>query len=98
VVQATGLCNWHNVIGTLLGGGQATVAKDGEIKAQESGSGFNPVTFFHETKEELDKVVWPTRQQLISESIAVILMVSLSASLIYLIDHFFMWAAHGIFG
>jgi preprotein translocase subunit SecE len=73
------------------------VAKD-EAKAQEEKSGFNPTAFFQETKDELEKVVWPTRQQLISESIAVILMVTLSASLIYLFDNFFAWAAQRVFG
>ncbi len=73
------------------------MAKDGEIKSQEAGSGFSPTTFFKETKEELDKVVWPSRQQLISESVAVILMVTLSASLIYFVDNFFGWASHQVF-
>ncbi|MGA7936275.1 MAG: preprotein translocase subunit SecE [Kovacikia sp.] len=74
------------------------MAKENEIKSQEASSGFNPTIFFQETKDELDKVVWPSRQQLISESIAVILMVILSASLIYLVDNFFSWAAKQVFG
>nr|WP_263971803.1 preprotein translocase subunit SecE [Leptolyngbya ohadii] len=49
------------------------------------------------TREELDKVVWPSRQQLISESVAVILMVTLSATLIYLVDQLFGWAARQVF-
>ncbi|MFN3926325.1 MAG: preprotein translocase subunit SecE [Pseudanabaenaceae cyanobacterium] len=55
------------------------------------------VKFFKETKQELDKVVWPSRQQLISESAAVLLMVVASASLIYLIDSLFAWIAERIF-
>ncbi|BFM41116.1 preprotein translocase subunit SecE [Synechocystis sp. LKSZ1] len=47
--------------------------------------------FVTETKEELAKVVWPSRQQLISESVAVILMVTLVATTIYLVDNFFGW-------
>jgi preprotein translocase subunit SecE len=73
------------------------MAKKDEAEATESKSGFNATGFFKETKEELDKVVWPSRQQLISESIAVILMVILSASLIYLVDNFFGWAAKQVF-
>ncbi|MDX2098200.1 MAG: preprotein translocase subunit SecE [Leptolyngbyaceae cyanobacterium bins.59] len=72
-------------------------AKDGEPKVQESGTGFNAVTFLKETREELDKVVWPSRQQLVSESLAVILMVTLSATLIYLVDGFFGWAVKQVF-
>ncbi|MEY2858166.1 MAG: hypothetical protein RLZZ74_2478 [Cyanobacteriota bacterium] len=53
--------------------------------------------FALETKEELGKVVWPSRQQLISESAAVILMVILVSTIIYLIDKFFTWGAGKVF-
>ena len=53
--------------------------------------------FFDETKEELNKIVWPSRQQLLSESAAVILMVSLVATIIYLVDNFFIWGSGNIF-
>ena len=73
------------------------MAKKEDIKVQENKEGFRPVTFFQETKEELDKVVWPSREQLISESAAVLLMVILSATIIYLVDEFFSWAAGVVF-
>ena len=53
--------------------------------------------FFAATLEELKLVVWPTRQQLFSESIAVILMVTLSAASIAAVSRFFGWAASQIF-
>lgn len=74
------------------------MAKKDEAALPEQKAGFNPNSFFQETKEELDKVVWPSRQQLISESVAVILMVTLSATLIYLVDQFFQWAQLKVFG
>ncbi|MEM6426156.1 MAG: preprotein translocase subunit SecE [Cyanobacteria bacterium P01_H01_bin.119] len=49
------------------------------------------------TKDELSKVVWPSRQQLVSESVAVILMVTLSASFIYLIDRLFGFISRQVF-
>lgn len=55
-------------------------------------------SFFTETKNELAKVVWPSRQQLFSESAAVILMVTLVATVIYLVDNFFVWGASKVFG
>jgi len=73
------------------------VAKKNEAEMPETTSGFNLNNFFQGTKEELDKVVWPSRQQLISESAAVLLMVTLSATLIYLIDGLFGWAAKQVF-
>ncbi|HEY9847303.1 MAG TPA: preprotein translocase subunit SecE [Candidatus Caenarcaniphilales bacterium] len=60
-------------------------------------SRFNPASFFQEAKGELDKVVWPSRQQLIGESVSVILMVILSATLISLIDKLFSWMAGRVF-
>ncbi|MBW4578898.1 MAG: preprotein translocase subunit SecE [Tildeniella nuda ZEHNDER 1965/U140] len=74
------------------------MAKKDEIELQEAKPGFAVSTFLQETKDELDKVVWPSRQQLISESIAVILMVILSATLIYLIDNLFAWGSKQVFG
>jgi len=74
------------------------VAKKEEAQIAEAKSKFDPTAFFKETKEELDKVVWLSRQQLVSESLAVLLMVILSASLIYLVDNLFTWIARQVFG
>ncbi|MFB2838120.1 preprotein translocase subunit SecE [Floridanema evergladense] len=74
------------------------MAKKGEAETEEKPDGFSAVKFLQGTKEELDKVVWPSRQQLIGESAAVILMVILSALLIYLVDNFFGWASARVFG
>lgn len=71
--------------------------KEDAIAQESSGNGFNLSEFFKGTREELDKVVWPSRQQLISESIAVILMVGLSATLIFFADKLFSWAAKQVF-
>lgn len=71
--------------------------KEDAIAQESSGSSFNVSEFFKGTKEEFDKVVWPIRQQWISESIAVILMVGLSATLIFFADKLFSWAAQQVF-
>ncbi len=66
-------------------------------REKEASSGFNLTKFFQETKDELGKVVWPSRQQLISESAAVLLMVVLSATMIYLVDGLFVWVSRQVF-
>ncbi len=66
-------------------------------EGEKPANGFNVAEFFRETKEELSKVVWPDRQRLIGESAAVILIVSLSAAVIYLVDELFRWLATLIF-
>ena len=68
-----------------------------QIPQSASNTGAAPSGFLQGTKEELEKVVWPDRQQLISESAAVILMVSLSATLISLIDNLFGWISQLVF-
>ncbi|MEB3357563.1 MAG: preprotein translocase subunit SecE [Synechococcales bacterium] len=73
------------------------MAKKKEAEVQETNTGFKVNEFLQGTKEELGKVVWPSRQQLISESFAVILMVTLSATIIYLVDALFGWAARQVF-
>lgn len=77
----------------------AKETKDSKVakKTEETKASFNPSTFIEGVREELDKVVWPSRQQLISESLAVILMVILSATIIYFVDNFFSWAAQQVF-
>jgi preprotein translocase subunit SecE len=78
-------------------GKEAIVNKKNEAEIQKPTAGFNVANFVRGTKEELDKVVWPSRQQLVSESLAVLSMVVLSATLIYLIDGLFAWAAKQVF-
>ena len=63
----------------------------------EPSSSFKPVQLVQDSKAELTKVIWPSRQQLISESLAVIAMVSLSATVIYLVNNLFSWAAGKVF-
>ena len=53
--------------------------------------------FLGSTVDELKLVVWPSRQQLFSESIAVILMVTLSAASIAAVSRFYGWGASQIF-
>ncbi|MBC6420042.1 MAG: preprotein translocase subunit SecE, partial [Prochloron sp. SP5CPC1] len=53
------------------------MAKKESTETKKKTNDFNLAKFVGETKEELNKVVWPSRQQLFSESAAVILMVIL---------------------
>ena len=54
--------------------------------------------FFISTYDELKLIVWPNKQQLFSESVAVIIMVSFSAAAIASVSRFYGWAASQIFG
>jgi len=54
-------------------------------------------SFLSSTIDEMKLVVWPSRQQLFSESIAVILMVTLSAISIAAVSRFYGWASTQVF-
>lgn len=69
---------------------------DKKQAAAESNS-FQLGELYQGTKEELSKVVWPSRQQLINESLAVVLMVGVSATLIYFVDNLLRWVAAKVF-
>lgn len=71
--------------------------KETSINTDEESKSFQLNQFVNDTRGELKKVVWPGRQQLISESVAVILMVSLVATIVYLVDQIFAWGAGKIF-
>ena len=73
------------------------LVKKEKSATKETTGGNGAADFAIQTKEELGKVVWPSRQQLISESAAVILMVILVSTIIYLIDKFFAWGAGKVF-
>ncbi|MGB3766176.1 MAG: preprotein translocase subunit SecE [Phormidesmis sp.] len=76
---------------------KADKVKKPTASSDSSSESFSAGAFVQGTQEELTKVIWPTRQQLISESAAVILMVSLSATLIFFIDKLFGWASRQVF-
>lgn len=82
--------------------GPAATAVTATVTAPASGAA--PTTaaaaseaFLPGTVSELRKVVWPSRQQLFSESVAVILMVSLSAAAIAALDRFLHWVSASTF-
>ena len=54
--------------------------------------------FLRSTYDEFRLVVWPNKQHLFSESVAVIIMVSFSAAAIASVSRFYGWAASQIFG
>ncbi len=56
-------------------------------ESEKGGSGITG--FLRETKMELQKVTWPTKQELIANTVVVLIAVILCAVLIWIIDTFF---------
>lgn len=95
-----------DVVAEPMSSTTAAAAEEGVSEADSETSdrpavatpGASSTGFLQSTKEELEKVVWPDRQQLISESVAVFLMVSLSAFIFSFIDNLFRWVSTLVFG
>ena len=90
------------LLGSMSTSGQSPVtsptSEDTTTTGAESGTDTTRQGgFLAATLEELKLVVWPSRQQLFSESVAVILMVSLSAATIAAVSRFFGWASSQVF-
>ena len=66
---------------------------DSDAKSEQTGI----AKLFVESKAEFGKIVWPTRQQLISESASVLLMIVAVATFVYLIDALFKAIALQVF-
>lgn len=72
-------------------------AKRGKSQQDDNAESSGAVGFLRSTRDELDKVVWPSRQQLISESVAVFAIVVAFAAFIFAIDRLFSWVAQQVF-
>ena len=61
--------------------------KDNKSKKQENSK--NKKSFFKDFKAELKKVIWPTPKQLVNNTITVIVMVLITAVIVFALDFIF---------
>ncbi len=73
------------VIGLLIAVGVAVAI----MLTTETGSNF--MGFYHDSRTELRKVVWPTRQETLQTSMIVILLVFIMGIFLWLLDMFLFW-------
>jgi preprotein translocase subunit SecE len=55
-------------------------------------------SFISSSRNEVRKMVWPTREETFQTTVAVIVVVLITAVLMWLLDIFLFWALHGITG
>ena len=75
-------------------------SKSSAAPSPEVGSGAEEPArqpFFSQVLAELGRVVWPSRQQLLSESVSVILMVAVSAVVVAASNRLFSWISNRVF-
>ena len=58
----------------------------------------SPIQFFRQVKQEVKKVTWPTRKEVLQTSFMVIVIVAIAATFFFFVDQFFGWVVKLIFG
>ena len=58
----------------------------------------SPIQFFRQVKQEIKKVIWPTRKEVMQTSIMVIILVAIAATFFFFVDQIFGWVVKLIFG
>ena len=58
----------------------------------------SPIQFFRQVKQEIKKVTWPTRKEVVRTSIMVIVLVAIAATFFFFVDQIFGWVVKLIFG
>ena len=57
----------------------------------------SPIQFFRQVKQEVKKVTWPTKKEVIQATIMVMIIVSIASTLFFFIDMFFAAIVRAIF-
>ncbi|MBD5398598.1 preprotein translocase subunit SecE [bacterium] len=55
------------------------------------------VNFFEQVKQEMAKVVWPTKRETVSSAVMIFVFSILFALFFFLVDRFFMWLMSFVF-
>ncbi len=59
---------------------------------------FSPVTYVRQVRAEMQKVTWPSRQELTTSTIAVFIMVTLAAIFLFVADQILAFGVNAILG
>ena len=68
------------------------------LLAWQTRIGHSTWNFISSSRTEVRKMVWPTREETFQTTAAVIVVVLITAVLMWLLDIFLFWALHGITG
>lgn len=58
----------------------------------------SPAQFVREVRQEISKVTWPTRRELVFRTISVLVMSALAALFFFLVDQLISWGVKFILG
>ncbi len=58
----------------------------------------SPLQFFRQVKQEVKKVTWPTKNEVIRTSIMVIIIVAIASAFFFFVDQILGWIVKSILG
>lgn len=58
----------------------------------------SPLQFYRQVKQEVKKVTWPTRNEVIKTSIMVIIIVSIASTFFFFVDQILGWIVKLVLG
>lgn len=58
----------------------------------------SPIQFFRQVKQEVKKVSWPTRKEVVQTSAMVVVLVALAATFFFFVDQIIGWLVKLILG
>lgn len=58
----------------------------------------SPIQFFRQVKQEVKKVTWPTKNEVVRTSIMVIIIVAIAATFFFFVDQILGWIIKLILG
>lgn len=58
----------------------------------------SPIQFFRQVKQEVKKVTWPTKDEVVKTSIMVLIIVAIAATFFFFVDQILGWAMKLILG
>lgn len=58
----------------------------------------SPIQFFRQVKQEVKKVTWPTRQEVMKISVMVIILVAIATLFFFFVDQILGWIVKTILG
>lgn len=57
----------------------------------------NPLQFFRQVKQEVKKVTWPSRKEVMQSLVMVIVLVALAATFFFVVDQVLSWIVRLVF-
>lgn len=57
----------------------------------------NPLQFFRQVKQEVKKVTWPSRKEVMQSLVMVVVLVALAATFFFVVDQVLSWIVRLVF-